>query len=67
MVLKNTICMDLKYIWTWMRILVALQAPLNSKLFTKYNFFGGITSVDVPSAPHVWFHARKNAYIQFEI
>jgi len=46
-----------------MRILVALQAPLNSKLFTKYNFFGGITSVDVPAAPHVWFHARKNAYI----
>jgi len=36
-----------------MRILVALQAPLNSKLFTKYNFFGGITSVDVPAAPHV--------------
>jgi hypothetical protein len=35
---------------------------LNNKFVTKNIWFAGITSVADPCAPHVLFHALKNAY-----
>lgn len=44
-------------------MLVALQPPVSTKLFTKNDLFLGITSVaNIPPAPQVLLHAFRNAY-----